>query len=128
MMTPVIGSPMAMLNLPSVVEHTTGPVMFCGWPSTVTLADPDPGEAAPDTVAVVELVVALGDVVVLDEVLGDLVPLEQPATPVTTIVAAPTTIKSSRFTDFSSVLWPGVVARGIGGSSQAIWAAAPVAG
>src|SRR5271167_1963606 len=106
MMTPVIGSPMAMLNLPSVVEHTTGPAMFCGWPSTVTLADPGPLEAVPDTVAGVELVVALDDAVVLDEVLEDLFPLEQPATPATTIVAVPTAIKNSRFTDFSFVLWP----------------------
>jgi hypothetical protein len=102
-MTPVITSPMAMENLPSVVEHTTGPSTVFGWPSTVMVAGAAPLEADPDTAAGLELVVAPDDVVALDEVLEDLWSLEQPAAPVTAIVAAPMAINNSRFTIFSFV-------------------------
>jgi hypothetical protein len=101
-MTPVITSPMAMENFPSVVEHTTGPPTFCGWPSTVTVAGPA-AAAGLGAVAPVALVVALVElVVVADDVLvEDLLSLEQPATPATAIVATPTAIKNSRFTELS---------------------------
>lgn len=89
MMTPVIGSPMAMENLPSVVEHTIGPPTFCDWPSTVTFADPGATEAVLDEVAELEFVAALDDVALGDVVLDDgpdaLLPLEQPATPATMV-------------------------------------------
>jgi hypothetical protein len=75
----------------------------------VIFADPAALEAVPDTVAMVVLWVALvlwvaPDDVALDEVLEDLLSLEQPATPATTIVAAPMAINNSRFTGFSFVL------------------------
>ena len=89
-----------MENLPSVVEHTTGPPTFCGWPSTVTFADPGATEAVLDAATEVELVAALDDVAELDDGPDDLLPLEQPATPAT-IVAAAMAIHNSRFSNFS---------------------------
>jgi len=92
-------SPMAMENLPSVVEHTTGPLTFWGWPPMVTCGCPAAAGLALDPVAELELDAALDDDA-LDDGPDALLPLEQPATPAT-IVAAATAINSSRFTKFS---------------------------
>jgi hypothetical protein len=100
-----------MENLPSVVEHTTGPSTVFGWPPIVMMAGAASPESDPDTGAALGLVVAPDDValdvapddVALDEVPEDLLSLEQPATPATAIVAAPMpmAINNSRFTEFS---------------------------
>ena len=107
-MTPVTTSPIAMENFPLFVAHTTGPLTFWGCPPTVTCAGPPAAGVLP--VAAGELVAALDDValddvalddVALDDVaLDELLPLEQPAAPATT-VAAQTAIHSSRFTESS---------------------------
>jgi hypothetical protein len=83
----------------------------------VIFVDPAALEAVPDTVGMVVLWVVLVlwvalDDVALDGVLEDLLSLEQPATPATTIVAAPMAINNSPFTDFSFVLWPATPAAG----------------
>ncbi|EUA21313.1 hypothetical protein I545_0069 [Mycobacterium kansasii 662] len=98
-MIPVAMSPTAMENLPAFVEHTTGPLTFCGWPPMMTLVSPDAAGVLLDAGADVELEAALGDVVELDDG-PDLLSLEHPATPAT-MVAAPTAINNSRFTKFS---------------------------
>jgi len=66
----------------------------------MTCGAPDAAGVVLDAVAEVaevELVVALDDVVPLDDGLDDLLPLEHPATPAT-IVAAAAAINNSRFT------------------------------
>ena len=89
-MTPVIASPMAMENLPLFVAHTTGPLTFWGWPSTVTFVSP----AAAAEVLVLE------GVAELDDGPDALLPPEQPAAPAT-IVAEAMASNNSRFTKFS---------------------------
>src|SRR5947209_11027270 len=102
-MTPVTTSPIAMENFPLFVAHTTGPLTFWGCPPTVTCAGPPAAGVLP--VAAGELVAALDDVALDDVALDDevpdaLLPLEQAATPATT-VAAQTAIHISRFTESS---------------------------
>ena len=88
-MTPVIASPMAMENLPLFVAHTTGPLTFWGWPSTVTFVSPAAAAG-----------LLLDGVDELDDGPDALWPLEQPAAPAT-IVTAAMAINNSRFTKFS---------------------------
>jgi hypothetical protein len=102
MITPVITSPIAMENLPSCVEHSTGPVTGWTWPPTVTFAAAAAGldgAAAPVEAGLVD---ALDDdVAVVDDAPGDLLSFEQLASPATITAAAPA-INNSRFTNFSS--------------------------
>jgi hypothetical protein len=70
----------------------------------MTFVSPDAAGVLLDAGAELELVVALDeldDVVELEDVLVDLLPLEHPATP-TTIVATPAATNNSRFTNASS--------------------------
>ncbi|HUH70825.1 MAG TPA: hypothetical protein VLZ05_19285 [Mycobacterium sp.] len=86
-------------NWPSVIEHTTGPLTFWGWPPMVTFGSPRAAAGVLlGDVAELELVAAL-DVAELEDGPEALLLLEQPATPAT-IVAAATAINSSGFTDF----------------------------
>ncbi|EUA04124.1 hypothetical protein I547_1385 [Mycobacterium kansasii 824] len=85
-----------MENLPAFVEHTTGPLTFCGWPPMITRVCPAAAGVVLDAGADVELGAALDDVAELDDG-PDLLSLEHPATPAT-MVAAPTAIHNSRFT------------------------------
>ncbi|ETW24868.1 hypothetical protein MGAST_05905 [Mycobacterium gastri 'Wayne'] len=89
-----------MENLPAFVEHTTGPLTFCGWPPMMTRVCPAAAGVVLDAGADVELVAALDDVAEPDDGADDLLSLEHPAIPAT-MVAAPTAISNSRFTTFS---------------------------
>lgn len=89
-----------MENLPALVEHTTGPLTFCGWPPIMTFVSPDAAGVVLDDGVDVEVVAVLDDVAELEDVPEDLSSLEHPAVPAT-MVAAPTTISNSRFTDVS---------------------------
>ncbi|MFW3114837.1 hypothetical protein MHAE_13860 [Mycobacterium haemophilum DSM 44634] len=97
-------SPIAIENLPFVVEHTTGPLTFCGWPPMVTFASPAAAAVLLDTVVGPELVVALDDVVVLDDGAGACEPPLQPAAPAT-IVMAPTATNNSCLTKILLRRW-----------------------
>jgi len=67
----------------------------------VTTADPATLEAGADVVALAEPAALLDDDAAVGDVSEESSSLEQAATPVTAIVAAPMAINNSYFTDFS---------------------------
>jgi hypothetical protein len=101
-MMPVVISPIAMENLPSLVEQTTGPLTFCGLPPMMTFVSPAAAGVLLVAGAALELAAALDDAA-LDPALDGpaaLLSLEHPATPAT-MVTALAAINNSRFTKFS---------------------------
>ncbi|WP_242669976.1 hypothetical protein [Mycobacterium decipiens] len=89
---------MAMENLPSFVEHTTGPLTFWGAPPMMTFVSPAAAGVLGDVGA--GLVVGAGEVAAPGDGLDASSSLEHPAA-LAIMVAAPTAINNSRFTGSS---------------------------